>query len=238
MAESRSIFQFKQFQLAHGKPGLKISTEACLFGAWIPVENPQHALDIGTGSGLIAHMLCQKAATIQMDCLEIHPEVAELARQNAESSPFKEQIKVYQGDIKTWTSEQKYELIVCNPPFFSQHLSALDQSKQMAIHADHLSPDDLAQAIDLHLSEHGQFAVLYPPYEMGVFQQAAEKRGLFAKKIVEVIPKPEAKVLRHMLLGSRKKGEIDLEKIYIRDEEGDYHPDFQELLKPYYLIFP
>ncbi|CAM4365008.1 methyltransferase domain-containing protein [Cytophagaceae bacterium 50C-KIRBA] len=238
MAESRSIFQFKQFQLAHGNPGLKISTEACLFGAWIPLGNVHHALDIGTGCGLLAHMLCQKAPGLQVDALEIHPDVAELAHQNAEHGPFKVQIKVFQGDIKTWTASQAYDLILCNPPFFTNHLAASDSSKQAAIHADHLSPDDLAQAIQHQLADSGNFAVLYPPYEMGLFLQTAEKRGIFANRLADIIPKPGAKVLRQMLWGSRQKSELLKEQIHIRDEQGDYHPDFQELLKPYYLIFP
>lgn len=238
MAESRSIFQFKQFQLAHGNPGLKISTEACLFGAWIPIGNSLQALDIGTGCGLLAHMLCQKSPDLRVDALEIIPEVAELAQQNVEQSPFKEHIKVFQGDIKTLPVGQPYDLIICNPPFFSNHLAATDSSKQAAIHADHLSPDDLAQAIHHHLTELGHFAVLYPPHEMGIFLQAAEKRGLFANQIAHIIPKPGAKVLRQMLWGSRQKMDISVEQIHIRDEQGNYHLDFQELLKPYYLIFP
>ncbi|MCZ2471262.1 methyltransferase [Aquirufa ecclesiirivi] len=238
MAESRSIFQFKQFQLAHGNPGLKISTEACLFGAWIPTGNDQHVLDIGTGCGLLAHMICQKSSALLVDAIEIHPEVAEIAQQNAEQSPFKTQIMVFQGDIKTWTSSHPYDLIVCNPPFFSNHLAASDSSKQTAIHADHLSPEELAQVIQTQLSDSGQFAVLYPPYEMGLFLHSAEKRGLFANQVTDIIPKPGAKVLRQMLLGSRQKMKISVEQIHIRDEQGNYHPDFQELLKPYYLIFP
>ncbi|MDF5691444.1 tRNA1(Val) (adenine(37)-N6)-methyltransferase [Aquirufa aurantiipilula] len=238
MAESRSIFQFKQFQLAHGNPGLKISTEACLFGAWISPGNAQYGLDIGTGCGLLAHMLCQKSPILRIEALEIIPEVAELAEQNAEKGPFKEQIKVIQGDIKSWTTNHPYDLILCNPPFFTKHLAASDSSKQAAIHADYLSPEDLAFAIQQHLTDTGQFAVLYPPYEMGIFLQALEKRGLFANQIADIISKPGAKVLRQMLLGSRQKMEVSTEQIHIRDEMGNYHLDFQELLKPYYLIFP
>ena len=59
MAENRSIFQFKQFALAHGNPGLKITTEACLFGAWSGKFPQQNTLDIGTGCGLLMAMLAQ-----------------------------------------------------------------------------------------------------------------------------------------------------------------------------------
>ncbi|RXK47106.1 tRNA1(Val) (adenine(37)-N6)-methyltransferase [Aquirufa rosea] len=238
MAESRSLFQFKQFQLAHGNPGLKISTEACLLGAWIPTANAHHALDIGTGSGLLAHMICQKSTELHIDALEIHPEVAALAQENVNQSPFKERIHIFQGDIKEWNPNQTYDLVICNPPFFTQHLAATDPSKQMAIHADHLSAEALVDAIDRHLSEEGKFAVLYPPYEMALFIEIAKKRGLFAQRLAEMIPKPGAKVLRKMLVGARQKTEVKLEQIHIRDAQGKYHPDFQELLRPYYLIFP
>jgi tRNA1Val (adenine37-N6)-methyltransferase len=88
MAESRSIFQFKQFQLAHGSPGLKITTEACLFGAWAQQFASRKVLDIGTGCGLLASMIAQENPSCTITGLEIQADVGVLARENVLNLPY------------------------------------------------------------------------------------------------------------------------------------------------------
>jgi tRNA1Val (adenine37-N6)-methyltransferase len=150
MAASRSIFRFKQFQLAHGNPGLKISTEACLFGAWAGHWAKGRILDIGTGSGLLACMLAQKHPQFRIDAIEILQEVAALATENVQASPYQNQISVYTHSLQTYLPTEKYDFIVCNPPFFHQHLAAEKQDLQAAIHDDLLIPQDLAAGIHSH----------------------------------------------------------------------------------------
>jgi tRNA1Val (adenine37-N6)-methyltransferase len=162
MAENRSIFEFKQFSLSHGNPGLKISTEACLFGAWASLKAHGNCLDIGTGCGLLASMLAQANPSCNVKALEIHPGVANVAAKNFNNSPFKERLQAIEANVLTFNSVEKFDFICTNPPFFTNHLAASDEAKHMAIHADHLSPADLAASLDRLLSKEGEFAVLYP----------------------------------------------------------------------------
>jgi len=238
MAENRSLFEFKQFSLYHGNPGLKISTEACLFGAWASLQARGLCLDIGTGCGLLASMIAQKNAKGSIIGIELNADVTELAAENFEQSPFRDQLKAIQGDILTFKTDEKFDFIYSNPPFFTNHLAATDPARHMAIHADHLSPLDLATAIDRLLSEEGEFAVLYPADVLAIFEQSLENVGLFINEKVEVLSKPESPVLRVMARGSRVRNTIKEGRINIKTVEGDYSPEFIELLRPYYIIFP
>ena len=51
-----SIFQFKQFAVNQDQCAMKIGTDGVLLGAWAPIDTrPNSILDIGTGTGIIAH---------------------------------------------------------------------------------------------------------------------------------------------------------------------------------------
>jgi tRNA1Val (adenine37-N6)-methyltransferase len=238
MAENRSHFEFKQFSLDHGNPGLKISTEACLFGAWASLKARGNCLDIGTGCGLIASMMAQANPSCRVKALEIHPEVALVASENFEKSPFKERLQVIQSDVSAYHPGVKFDFICSNPPFFTNHLPATDPARHMAIHADHLSPAELATSIDRLLSEEGEFAVLYPTDVLALFEQSLKNADLYIHEKVAVLSKPGSSVLRVMARGSRKKNKVAESTLPIKTEKGDYSPAFIELLRPYYIIFP
>jgi tRNA1Val (adenine37-N6)-methyltransferase len=238
MAENRSLFEFKQFSLHHGNPGLKISTEACLFGAWAALHARGSCLDIGTGCGLLASMMAHANTACSVKALEIHPEVASLAAKNFELSPFKERLQVIQTDVSAYHPDIKFDFICSNPPFFTNHLPATDPARHMAIHADHLSPADLAYSIDRLLADEGEFAVLYPADVLALFEQSLKNIGLYINEKVNVLSKPDSPVLRVMARGSRSKNFAPESSLPIKNEQGDYSPEFIELLRPYYIIFP
>ena len=238
MAENRSTFEFKQFSLHHGNPGLKISTEACLFGAWASLHARGLCLDIGTGCGLLASMMAQANTACSVIALEIHPEVALVASENFEQSPFKDRLQVIQSDISVYHSEVKFDFICSNPPFFTNHLPAADPARHMAIHADHLTPADLANSIDRLLDADGEFAVMYPADVLALFEKSLENVGLFLNEKVTIHSNPSSPDLRVMAYGSRERSPIKEGQINIKTEQGDYSPEFIELLRPYYIIFP
>jgi tRNA1Val (adenine37-N6)-methyltransferase len=238
MAENRSIFEFKQFSLSHGNPGLKISTEACLFGAWASLKARGNCLDIGTGCGLLASMLAQANPSCVVQALEIHPEVAHIASENFHNSPFKVRLQSIEANVLTYNTDEKFDFICSNPPFFTNHLPASDEAKHLAIHADHLSPTDLAASIDRLLTKEGEFAVLYPADVLAQFEQSLQAKGLFIHEKISIHSNPTSPLLRVMASGSRKNKPIKQDRINIKTELGEYSPKFIELLRPYYIIFP
>jgi tRNA1Val (adenine37-N6)-methyltransferase len=233
MAESRSVFQFKQFQLAHGNPGLKITTEACLFGAWAQQFASGKVLDIGTGCGLLACMIAQENPTCSITGLEIQSEVGVLARENVLKLPYS--IEIITDSIQGFVGQ--FDFIISNPPFFIDHLANPDASKQIAMHSESLSPAELAKGISTNLNLNGQFAVLYPPFGMKQFESEANKLGLYLNQFVEVKHQIDRETLRVMALGSRKTGDIKTETLGIKNPDQSYTQEFTNLLKPYYLIF-
>ncbi|NDC41961.1 MAG: hypothetical protein EBZ77_10485 [Chitinophagia bacterium] len=79
MALSNSYFQFKQFTIWQQHCAQKVSTDACIFGAWVPVlPSVRTALDIGTGTGLLAHILAAQFPDIRVDAIDLDPQTYDL----------------------------------------------------------------------------------------------------------------------------------------------------------------
>lgn len=125
---------------------MKVTTEACVFGAWVAEKFAgkalQSSLDIGTGTGLLALMLAQKVDGF-INAVEIDFKAFREARQNALSSPFHDRIHVQQGDIMNVTLHAQYNLIISNPPFYSGSLRSPTDEINLARHESELTLDKL-----------------------------------------------------------------------------------------------
>lgn len=230
-----SFFQFKQFIVHQSEAALKVCTESCLFGASIPVENAKHILDIGTGTGLLALMLAQKSQA-QIEAIEIDEASARDAQKNFLASPWKERLVMHREDVKNFSSDKKFDLIVCNPPFFIHQLKSSDTRTNAALHGSELKPDDLCAIVNQLSTDEGRFFVLLPEQEMRLLQaqlEASGWHGICRFVIYQEFKKPIFRVIGGF---SRKKETTFVDKqLIIYESDRTYTNDFMTLLRDYYL---
>lgn len=232
---SNSYFQFKQFKIEQGSCAMKVSTDACIQGAWTPITQQVHrVLDIGTGTGLLSLMLAQRATDIQVDAVELDANAAIQAVDNVSVSPWSSRVSVYQADIKNYAAEEQYDMIIVNPPFFQNDLKGEQASRNMARHNDSLSYEDLFSVLEKWQHEEGYSSVLLPTSEFEQWEQLLNSKGwsVFSKLLI----KPRATRPYNRVVGLCKKGALSnaTEELCIYGEEG-YTERFKELLKPFYL---
>ena len=114
---SNPYFQFKQFTVRHDKCAMKVGTDGVLLGAWAPVQNAKYILDVGAGSGLISLQLAQRNPWASITSIEIDPAAAAQAKENIQSSPWSDRMEVICSDFRDYHAENKFDLIVSNPPY-------------------------------------------------------------------------------------------------------------------------
>ncbi len=117
-------FQFKEFTVQQDRCAMKIGTDGVLLGAWASLNHfPNSILDIGTGTGVIALQLAQRSSAELVDALEIDDDAYEQAMSNFETSPWGDRLFCYHAGFNEFTEEidDTYELIVSNPPFYSEN---------------------------------------------------------------------------------------------------------------------
>jgi tRNA1Val (adenine37-N6)-methyltransferase len=222
---------------------MKVTTDACLFGAWVAgeINNEElitnNCLDIGTGTGLLALMLAQET-NFEIACLEIDEEAARQAMENANSSPWKERINVITADAKTFSFEKKYDLIISNPPFYEKEIRSSKDNKNIAHHSDELKLDELLRIIKSNLDPQGSFFLLLPYKRNEEIKQLFKDHQLHIDKLLLIRQSVKHDYFRIMIKGklSREKNEeTQFDEISICNEEQQYTREFVELLKDYYL---
>lgn len=240
---------------------MKVCTDACLFGAFVancqlPIGNPLteprgqdavHCLDIGTGTGLLSLMLAQKNDSVIIDAFEIDTDAAQQAKENFTASPWGDRLEVFNKDVlilapdpfiepdKQKAVRKKYDLIICNPPFFEDDLLSPDDTKNKAKHSTALTLVELLHIADIHVTAGGSFAVLLPYLRVDYFIEEAARVDLHLNKQILVKQSPKHNFFRGILFFSRIEKEVEQMEIAIKDEADQYTAAFAEALKDYYL---
>lgn len=224
---------------------MKVSTEACLFGAWAPVENTRRILDIGTGTSLLALMLAQRQPEATLDAVEIDEAAARQAAENVAASPFADRIRVFHQAIQDFAqfaiaapqSEFVYDLIVSNPPFYQRSLYSSEAARNRALHASTLNFEELLSAVVRLLAPTGLFVVLLPPHETTQLLGKATERGLLLQKQLHVFSRRGGRLFRQVSVLGRTVETVENETFSIQDSSGNYSPEYVRLLKEFYLKF-
>ena len=233
------MFQFKQFSVNQDHCAMKIGTDGVLLGAWTPINNnPFSVLDIGTGTGIIALMLAQRSNAEQIDALEIDEHAYEQAVDNFENSPWSDRLFCFHAGLDEFVEEpeDEYDLIISNPPFYTEDYKTNNEQRDLARFADAMPFEDLIEAADLLLSENGIFSVIIPFKEEDIFLALAKEYELFPLKITRVKGTPATEIKRSLLAFSRKeKIEFTTNELVIETARHIYTPEYIALTKDFYL---
>lgn len=218
---------------------MKVGTDGVLLGAWTPIKNnPFSILDIGTGTGIIALMLAQRSNAEQIDALEIDEEAYEQATDNFENSPWNDRLFCFHAGLDEFVEEpeDEYDLIVSNPPFYSENYKSNSEQRDLARFQDAMPFEDLVEAADLLLSENGIFSVIIPFKEEENFLALANEYELYPLKITRVKGAPNSEIKRSLLAFSRnKKSDFPVDELIIETARHQYTPEYIELTKEFYL---
>ena len=219
---------------------MKVCTDACLFGAWVAEKlshkNPEirSALDIGTGTGLLSLMIAQATRDTTIDAIEIDPGAAQQAAENFRSSTWNERLQVITGDVRNINLHKKYDLIVSNPPFFENDLKSNDEGRNIALHSQALTLQELLEIAIPLLNNSGKFAILLPFHRSEILEKYIGEAGLYLEDKVLVRQTEKHSFFRAMILFGKKASSTHTSDIYIQNGNS-YSSDFLGLLKGYYL---
>ncbi|WP_290505774.1 methyltransferase [Algoriphagus sp.] len=214
---------------------MKISTDAVLLGALASHKNPMTILDIGTGTGVIALMLAQRFGDAFVTGVELDSEAAEQAEENFNASPFSSRMNLRVVKIQDFQVDRRFDLIVSNPPYFTDHLQPKDKQRLRALHTDELSFPDLAGSVSNLLAEHGEFWVILPPSEMEGLAAILDDAGLYTARSILIQDSPLKKPHRRICAFQRVNQSAKEELIHLKDEKGGFSDTYQKLISGFLL---
>lgn len=231
-------FKFKQFTVQQDRCAMKIGTDGVLLGAWTPIDDqPFSILDIGAGTGVIALMLAQRSSAELIDAIEIDDDAYEQCVDNFERSPWNDRLFCYHASLEEFVEEieDKYDLIISNPPFYSEDYKTENDQRDMARFADALPFEHLVESASKLLSENGIFSVIIPFKEEEKFIASASVFGLFPNRILHVKGQPQSKIKRSLIAFSFRESVIKKETLIIETSRHEYTEDYIHLTRDFYL---
>ena len=235
---SNNHFIFKQFTINQEKSAFKVGTDGVLLGAVADTDGAGKILDIGSGTGLISIMLAQKC-NAEITAIEPDYESYLQTCENVNRSPWHERIKVHHTTFQNLDPNLgRFDIIVTNPPFFSDSLKNPDPRKSAARHNESLSAEDILEGALTFMKEDGNLQLILPYVEGNIFIAEAHKYGFYCNRIIKIKPVPSAEIRRMILKFSRVQKKPSESFLTIEhSKRHEFTEEYINLTKEFYLKF-
>ena len=231
-------FQFKQFSVAQDRCAMKVGTDAVLLGAWSALDHmPNTILDIGSGTGILALIMAQRSTAELIDALEIDADAYEQCVHNFETSDWGDRLFCYHASLDEFVDEieDTYDLIISNPPFYTDHFKSRNEARNKARFEDALPFEELLTSASKLLSVTGQLNVIIPFSEEINFISLAKNVDLYPIRILRVRGLEESPVKRSLISFTFQENKIEVSELTIEITRHHYTHEYINLTKDFYL---
>jgi tRNA1Val (adenine37-N6)-methyltransferase len=188
--ETLDAFYHGRIRVLQAKKGYRFSVDAPLLADFVRTREEDEALEIGTGSGIIALLLSVKPFR-RVTALEIQGGLADLARRNVELNGLGGRIEVVEADFRTCEPGRRFDLVFSNPPYIGKTAGFLSASaeKSAAKHELHGAIGDFMRKTAEWLAPAGRACFVYPEKRRADFLAAAGESGLCVRRLRFVHPR-------------------------------------------------
>ncbi len=229
-------FHFKKFSVRHDRSGMKVGTDAALLGAWTDVRQATQILDIGTGTGVIALMLAQRASeSVTIDAVEIEDQAYADAQENIAASPWHDRIHLHHSAIQNFSPSTKFDLIVSNPPYFQKSYKPPTAQRITARHTQQLTFDEILNIAEKLLAPNGKLNLILPFTEGSQFIELAMHKGLYCTRKWIFRTRENKSVERFLLEFRWARKDLDEGEILLYSSGEEWSAGYKELMQAFYL---
>ena len=244
---SSPFFRFKQFIVWHDRCAMKVGTDGVLLGAWAGAsESSEEAsqptikriLDIGTGSGLVALMLAQRFPHAFVDGIDIDSSAVQQAEENFSRSPFAARMRACCCPLQEWMQKEPYDMIVSNPPYFSNSLECPNDMRTNARHDNMLTFAGLLEHSNRLLSPEGVLSLVLPADAEKAIMKEARLQHLHCVRLCRVYTtatKPAKRILISFAHQERKGMLLTSETLCLSEAAHPRSAAYSALTQDFYL---
>lgn len=106
-------------RLTQPAEGYRAAIDPVLLAAAVPARTGEHIFDLGSGVGSAALCLLARVPAVRVTCIEIQPNLADLARRNADHNQVSDRVSIIEQDVRDVCSNQGglADHVMANPPF-------------------------------------------------------------------------------------------------------------------------
>lgn len=203
------------------------------------IRNNSNVIDLCSGNGIIALLLCglTKAATVT--ALEIQKEACALAEESVKLNALQERLHLVNGDLKNVQQlfeKYSFSAVVCNPPYVkaTHGKECAVNAKSVARHEILCTLDDVIKAADYLLKPNGSFFMIHRPERLGEIFAALSKYKLEASELRMVQPAVDSAPTM-VLIQAKKNIKPNLKvnvPLVVYKSKGVYTEEVQSIYSP------
>lgn len=212
----------------HDNNAFRLGTDSVLLSAFASKGRAKRACDLGCGTGIIAVLLAWNDPSIMMDGIELQPEWADIAHENAKLCKLDDRITIKNGDLRChrdFLEAGAYDLVVSNPPYYAEGRGKSSDSDSTATAREErtCTIGDVCAAAAYLTRWGGRFALVHKPERLAEIICALKENGLEPKRLRFVQHKATS-APNLVLIESRRGGNPSLTietPLILADENGN-----------------
>lgn len=218
--------------LIQKKNGFKFGIDAVLLSDFAKSQPSKRALDLCTGTGIVAVLLSAKTNTPRIDALEIQPEICDMAKRSTIYNNIQERVIVTQGDLKKAADiygKNIFDKVTVNPPYMKSGSGIVNSSdtKTISRHEVLCTLEDVIAASSAVLNTKGHLFMVHRPSRLADIVCYMRKYKIEPKRMKFVHP-TAAKAPNLVLIEGVRDGGSDLrveDPLYVYNADGTYTED-------------
>ncbi len=226
-------FRFQQFSIQQSKDVFRVGTDGVLLGAMCNVKNAKKILEIGTGTGLISLMLAQRNVSAKISTIDINENAVKLASENFRNSIFNENLKVELKDFKNFETNENFDLVVCNPPFFEENASAKDVLARQQVE---LNFRNLVEKSTEIITKKGILSIILPSEAATDVKSLAEEFNLYLVREINIFGIEGGNLKRNILEFSLAQKPLEISDFVIEKSPRKYSDQYLNLTKNFHVF--
>lgn len=226
-------FRFQQFSIQQSKDVFRVGTDGVLLGAMCNVKNAKKILEIGTGTGLISLMLAQRNVSAKISAIDINENAVKLASENFRNSIFNENLKVELKDFKNFETNENFDLVVCNPPFFEENASAKDVLARQQVE---LNFRNLVEKSTEIITKKGILSIILPSEAASDVKSLAEEFNLYLVREINIYGIEGGNLKRNILEFSLAQKPLEISDFVIEKSPREYSDQYLNLTKNFHVF--
>ena len=181
----------EQIRLIQKKQGLTFGTDAFLLAAFVKPTPHTHAVDLGSGTGILPLLLLAKGKIKCATAVEVQPAFADIIARNAELNGFGDKIAPLCADVRDLRPENiggEVGLVISNPPYMKCTSGKRNESdeKYIARHEVCGGIADFCACAARLLKHGGKFVCVWRPDRLTDLLSAMQEHRLEPKRMTFV----------------------------------------------------
>ena len=230
--------EFNNLKIIQNEEGFCFGIDAVLLSDFAKnIKKNSKVLDLGTGTGIISILLCEKTELKKIIGVEVQEEVYDMACRSAKLNNLENKFEVINENVlnlENVLEKNSFDVIVTNPPYKEQNTGVVneDEKKLISRHEVLANLEDFIKVSTTFLKDKGEFYMVHRPERMVDIFSLMRKYKIEPKEVRLVFSNEKNPPKMILVKGVKNGGEYlkFRENLYIYKNDGSYT---DEILKIY-----